>query len=132
MKSYKIIKTVSKVFIGFSALSLLAVVFVTNFTLKADSTVDLTGDYPNLHSSDIPNVGSLLDRGLEFLEYFLGTLALIGFLMAGIQFGMSGGNPEKAGKAKKTMLYTAIGIIISVLSLILTRAGFYLMGDNPL
>lgn len=134
MKQYKIIKSISKILIGFSVLSVFAVIVSTNLILKADNSVptpDFTQDYPGVQPSSILSVGSLLNRGLEFLEWFIGTLALIGFIIAGIMFGMSEGNPEKATKAKKALIYTAVGVILSVLALVLTRAGFFVMNNNP-
>lgn len=140
MKQYKIIKTTAKLLIVFGLFAVLTVVASTNFILKADTvkTVttevpapDLIGDYPNLQTSRIGNVGTLLDRGLEFLEYFLGTIALIGFMISGIQFGMAGGDATKQAKAKMSLIYCAVGIVISVLALVLTRIGFNLLGSDP-
>lgn len=113
--------------IGFSAFAIFAAVISTNFYLKADDADNIfTTDGEPLHTGDYDEAGTLLDRGLEFLEYFIGTTALIGFLVAGIQFGISGGDPEKAKKAKMNMIYTSIGVILSVLALFLTRTGFSL------
>lgn len=95
------------------------VVISTRFYLKADEI--------QVQPSDITSISTLLDRGLKFLEYFLGSLAFIGVAISGIQFGMAGGNPEKAAKAKKALLYSCIGIALSVLSFAITKSVFGLL-----
>lgn len=134
MKQYKIIKTTAKLLISFGVLAILTVIVSANLVLKADEPVsppDYSKDYPGLQASNLSNVGSLLDRGLEFLEYFLGSIAFIGFVISGIQFGMAGGDATKQAKAKMSLIYCAIGIVISVLALTLTTAGVSLLGSNP-
>lgn len=113
--------------IAFSVFAILTAIVSTQFILKADpQNPNVFSDNTPLHSGDYNNVGTLLDRGLEFLEYFIGTLGIIGFLISGIQFGMSGGDPEKAKKAKMNMVYTSIGIFLAVMAFALTKIGFSL------
>jgi len=133
MKQYKIIKTTAKLLIGFGVLAVLTVIVSANFVLKADDVAspDFTGDYPDLHASSISNVGTLLDRGLEFLEYFMGSIALIGFVISGIQFGTAGGDATKQAKAKMSLIYCAVGLVIAILALTLTTSGFSLLGSDP-
>lgn len=119
MKQFKIVKTTAKLLIGFGVLCVAVVAVSTKFYLKADDV--------KVQPSDITSISTLLDRGLEFLEYFLGSIAFIGVAISGIQFGMAGGNPEKAAKAKKALIYSCVGVILSVLSFAITKSVFGLL-----
>ena len=48
---------------------------------------------------------------LQLLAIAVGTIMII---IAGIQYMTSAGSEEKAGKAKKTILYTLIGVAITI------------------
>jgi hypothetical protein len=122
MKQYKIIKTTAKILISFGVLSIFVVIFSTKFYLKADNSL------PDLQPSNITGIGGLLDRGLEFLEYFMGAIAFIAMIISGIQFGIANGDPTKIAGAKKSLIYSIVGIIIAVLSFALTKAAFSLLG----
>lgn len=43
---------------------------------------------------------------------FIGSIALIMFIIGGVMFLISGGNQEKVGKAKKLMISAVIGLLI--------------------
>ena len=61
---------------------------------------------------------------------FVGVIALINFIIAGIQFLTSGGNPEKTGKAKQTMLWTVIGLAILFTSGIMVNVVLDIIGKT--
>ncbi|MCL5410722.1 MAG: hypothetical protein M1324_02600 [Patescibacteria group bacterium] len=122
MKQYATTKTITKILIGFSVLSLFVAVFSTQFYLKADNSLK------DIKPSNIESIGSVLDRGLEFLEYFLGSIAFIALVVGGIQFGTADGDPTKIARAKRSIIYAALGIVLSVLSFALTKAAFGLLG----
>jgi len=48
-----------------------------------------------------------------------GFVAVIIIIIAGIQYMTSGGDPQKINKAKDTILFAAIGIIVVVLARII-------------
>lgn len=62
---------------------------------------------------DLPSIVRAIGDLLKVLAIAVGTVMII---ISGIQYMTSAGNEEKAGKAKKTMLYTIIGtaIVLSV------------------
>lgn len=49
-----------------------------------------------------------------------GSVAVIMFIAAGIRFITSSGNPERAQKARKTMINAAIGLIVIILAFTIT------------
>ena len=46
----------------------------------------------------------------------VGILAFLSFLVAGIIYITSGGDPAKAEKAKKTMIWSVVALVVMVLS----------------
>lgn len=74
---------------------------------------------PATKPSNLPNTG---DFGLlltKVINYFLGLVGLVAVLMfviAGFQYLTSGGNEQTIEKAKHTLLYAVIGIVIVALS----------------
>ena len=44
----------------------------------------------------------------------MGSIAVIVVIVGGLLYVVSGGDPKRTGKAKETILYAAIGIVISL------------------
>ena len=66
------------------------------------------------------NSGSLtgnIQTIVNVFLYALGIGAVIMLIVGGFQFIFSSGNSEKAGKARLTILYAVIGIIVALLAL---------------
>jgi hypothetical protein len=59
---------------------------------------------------------TLVLRIVNFFLGFLGLLAVLMIIYGGVLVVTSAGDPEKAGKGKKILLYAAIGILIILLS----------------
>jgi hypothetical protein len=60
--------------------------------------------------------GTLAGKITKFATDTVGVLAFLSFLVAGIIYITSGGDPAKAEKAKKTMLYSIVALVVLVLS----------------
>lgn len=52
----------------------------------------------------------------------VGTVALLFLIIGGYQYITSSGNSEAIEKAKKTILYSIIGLIVAILSFIIINA----------
>jgi len=85
--------------------------------------------------SDQPNNIRLLSGGktdirgialviVDFFLGFLGLLAVVMIIYGGFLYVGSGGNPENVDKAKKILMYAAIGIIIIIISFALVNTIF--------
>ena len=62
---------------------------------------------------------------LSFMSWLFGIfgfLAIIVFLIAGIQYFMAAGNPDSAKKAKSTMINAIIGILVALSGFIIILA----------
>lgn len=52
----------------------------------------------------------------NFLIYIAGGLSVIFILVGAFQYVVSGGNPDATRKAKDTILYALIGVIVSAIA----------------
>jgi hypothetical protein len=59
---------------------------------------------------------SLLVKATNFIALIAGIAATILIVIGGIQYVTSGGSPESAGNAKRTIIYSLIGIAVIVLA----------------
>src|SRR5947209_5410765 len=100
-------------------------------TAYADSTItngvcggatDLTVDSSKT-ASDCANdktatgsANTLITDVLQILSVVIGLVAVIMIMIGGFHYVTSGGSQEKVKKAKETLLYAIIGIIIVVLA----------------
>lgn len=57
----------------------------------------------------------ILNLVLDIMSIAIGVLAVIGISVVGVQYLTSGGNEEKARKAKRRMVEIVIGIVVYVL-----------------
>ena len=61
----------------------------------------------------------------------LGTVAVVFIVIGGVQYMMSTGDPSKTKKAKDTILYACIGLIICVLSFAIVNFVIIKLLDSP-
>ena len=64
---------------------------------------------------------------LDWLLIIIGIVSIIGFIIAGILYLTSAGDETQAGKAKKAMLYSIIGVIVGLSGLVMLNAAFNLL-----
>lgn len=57
---------------------------------------------------------STLQKILSTVFIIIGSLSVIFIIVGGIQYVVSGGNPEQTSKAKNTILYAIIGLVVSI------------------
>lgn len=69
--------------------------------------------------SDAPRISEVLINILQFLLRLFGVIAIIGLVISGILYLISGGNENQLSLAKKSFLYSVVGIIVALGSLIL-------------
>lgn len=74
---------------------------------------------------DIPQTGDVGDNTVSTLLSFtfaIGAgIALIIIILAGIQFILSRGDPEKNAKARRTIIYASIGLVLCATAFTLVR-----------
>ncbi len=62
----------------------------------------------------------------EAILYVVGTIAVLFIIIGGFQYITSAGNPDAIEKAKNTILYAVIGIIIALLAYAIVK---YIVGE---
>lgn len=107
--------------------SLIAIIFFPLVALAQDWTPDPGGDGfsdPD-YEKELVKGTSVLERGnlvtiifnlIKYILAFLGVIAMIVILYAGFNWMTAGGNDEKVGKAKKTLIAGLIGLVIVLLA----------------
>lgn len=79
-----------------------------------------TGKDDVFDDADIPGVLPNPDAALKgIINFVIGVIGLVsvGFIIyGGIQYSMSAGDSSKVTKAKNTILYAVIGLIVSVMA----------------
>lgn len=67
-------------------------------------------------------ISDLIQNLMNWLLYIIGFIAIIAFVISGIQYLLAGADEEMAKKGKENMQYAIIGVIIALSALIIIRA----------
>lgn len=119
-------KTV-KHFVIVTSMMVLALVLVNSFGVNlalAQSAIDPEQDQPAIIralSGGQTGLRGIVLTIVNFFLTFLGLLAVIMVIYGGFLYVSSGGNDESVNKAKKILLYAAMGIIIIIVSFALVN-----------
>jgi hypothetical protein len=65
----------------------------------------------------IPESPATIDQLRKLMQISFGSIALLAviiIIIAGINFIMSGGDPQKIAKAKKAVIYACVGLAIAI------------------
>jgi len=63
----------------------------------------------------------VVSRAIDFGLFFVGAIALVFVIWGGVQFITAGGEPDKVTKAKNTLLYSILGIIVVALAYLIVK-----------
>jgi hypothetical protein len=66
-----------------------------------------------------PSTDNTIETVLSFVFGLLAVICVIVIIIAGIQFVISGGEPQKVAKARQAILYAVIGLIVAVFSTVI-------------
>ena len=72
-------------------------------------------------SPDLSKVQSFSQNVIQVLVTLAGLLAAGFFVVGGIGYITSSGNPENLDKSKKTILYSSIGLAIAIAAFVLSN-----------
>lgn len=79
----------------------------------------------------IDNFPALIAMITNYISSIVGILAVLMFVIAGIYFVISAGNPEKIEKARKIAIWAAIGVAISLAGYGLVAVVKAVIGATP-
>ena len=93
-----------------------------------------------LAASIFPDLGGIglsdrpiIDIVANFVKWLLaifGFIAIIGFLIGGIQYLVAAGNEDMQQRAKKTFIYSIIGVIVGLSGLVVITAIQNMLGGS--
>jgi hypothetical protein len=86
---------------------------------SSDIAVD-TGDKGNC-PDQTTKFNDIIRTVLIFLSAIVGTVAVVMLIVGGFRYITSGGNSEAVGKAKNTIIYALIGLVIVALAQIIVQ-----------
>lgn len=72
-------------------------------------------------NSPTGNLQTLITRISNTILLIVGIIAVLMLIIGGFQYIASAGNPESVGKAKSTILYAVIGILVTLLAYALVQ-----------
>ena len=55
-----------------------------------------------------------IERTLQLVWIGIGSVAVLMIVIGGLQYVLTRGDPQKAAKAKNTILYALVGLVISI------------------
>ena len=68
-----------------------------------------------------PPASSYLNGAIEFVAVLVGGLAVLGILISGAMYMMSGGDSTRVQSAKRALTASIIGLVVALLSLIIVK-----------
>lgn len=73
-------------------------------------------------SEDVAKVQNFIQNAIQILVTFAGLLAAGFFVMGGIGYITSSGNPEHLDRSKRTIIYSGIGLAVCIGAFVLSNA----------
>ena len=73
--------------------------------------------------TNLPKVGSgdVVGNVVKWLLYAAGLLAVVMIIISGVQMITSAGNSSAVAKAKNTLIYSIIGLVIVILAYVIVQ-----------
>lgn len=76
------------------------------------------------------SIFGIVENILYWLLGILSVVSVIGFIIAGIMYLTAAGDETQAGKAKKAMLYSIIGVIVGLSGFVVFQAARYMLSGS--
>ena len=78
----------------------------------------------NISSFNLPSqtITSIISNLVLWLLFIFGFLGILGFVISGIMYLISAGDDDMIKKAKKTMTYSIIGVVVGLAGYVLIQA----------
>ena len=72
-------------------------------------------------SADLSQVQTFIQSVIQALVTLAGLVAAVFFVIGGFHYITSSGNPEHLDKAKRTILYSAVGLAVAIGAFVLSN-----------
>jgi len=128
----------SKVVVAQTPTATVAVVRPTPMSVPTPTPSDSTADYSTSVCNGVKaagggscdaqgqkdassNVHGLINTIINILSWIVGVIAVIMVIIGGLLFTISSGNSEKSTKARNTIIYALVGLVIVAMAQIIIR-----------
>jgi hypothetical protein len=78
------------------------------------------------------SIFNIVENILFWLLAIIGVVSIIGFIIAGIMYLTAAGDETQAGKAKKALTYSIIGVIVGLSGFVVLQAVFYMLTGSSI
>lgn len=75
-----------------------------------------TASDPAICESEGDDATNIIKTIINTLMFLLGAVSVIMIIYSGIQYVLSAGNTTKVDKAKNTLLYSVVGLVVAILA----------------
>ncbi len=72
-------------------------------------------------TADVAKIQSFIQSIIQILSTIAGLIATIFFVLGGVGYITSSGNPEALDRSKRTILYSAIGLVVVLGAFVLSN-----------
>ena len=84
-------------------------------------SADPTAACPTVGTGATDRVNSTIARGLNLFSAIVGIIAVVMIIVGGIQYITSGGDSGNVTKAKNTILYAVVGLVVVALAQVIVQ-----------
>jgi hypothetical protein len=99
----------------------ISLALVGTFLFARDALAQYT--YPNVGLPDNPNgIEGILANVLDWLLLVIGIVAVIAFVISGLQYLLSAGDEKTMETAKRNAVYSIIGVIVALSGYVIVKA----------
>lgn len=103
--------------LGIIALTLFALTFIASPAAQAACGNPANGYQAGLDCGNgAISVPTAINRTIDVLLYITGAASVIVMVVGGLRYVLSGGDPKNTAAAKDTIMYAAIGLVVSLLA----------------
>lgn len=74
------------------------------------------GDKSEVCAHKDDDIKTYLKSGINMLLYVIAAVAVVMIILSGIYYTISGGNSGTVTKAKDTLLYSVVGLVVAILA----------------
>jgi Fe2+ transport system protein B len=122
-----IIKTKKTIILKIISFLLISLMFlVMSYVVSNTASAQNSGATLVIPPTKLPNnsggIKAILENVLKWILGIFGVIAIISFVVSGIQYFMAAGDEKNMDTAKRNMTYSIIGIIVALASFVIIQA----------
>ena len=108
----------SLLIIPIMALGVSAALQINNVNVVRATDMTLSGGVSSSQADDVPQdlAGDVFKNVVNILLFIIGAVSVIMLIYGGIRYTTSGGNANSVTAAKNTVIYSSVGLVISILA----------------